>query len=326
MKNGGLTTIALVSLMLFSVFAVAPVSAELICPSGMVSYWKFDKGAGSTAFDSVGTNHGTIYGATWTTGIVDGALNFDGSDDYVNIPHKQKLGWGFGDGSTWDNIVGTTSIITDDTWHHIAGTFDGNELRVYVDGNLEAIKITTGTIATNTRAVNIGASWGGGTWQRFFKGLVDEVAIYNRALSPEEIQQHYENGLNGLGYCEVAVCLGTCCNDSECTDSFATDITCKECCIAMGKYWKPNKDAACFGTDEPFDLCLNWCPQCCNGIDDDNDEKADYPLDKQCTCGLDPSETDPLPPVPELSTIILSSIGLLVLAGYVVLRRKNGQR
>jgi hypothetical protein len=259
MKKRELITIALVSLMLFSVFAAAPVSAELVCPSGMVSYWMFDEGSGTTAYDeSAYNNDGTIYGASGTTGISGSALSFDGVDDYVNIPHseslnqtdaitvefwvkaasvqptpdqhfliidkshgwvdytgwlfqsdwgKQKLLWGFGDGSTWDNLVVTTSIITDDTWHHIAGTFDGNEISVYVDGNLEAIKITTGTIATNTRAVNIGASWGGGTLKRFFKGLVDEVAIYNRALSPEEIQQHYENGLSGWGYCEVAVTI-----------------------------------------------------------------------------------------------------------------------
>jgi len=51
----------------------------------MISYWKFDKGSGNIAGDCVNGNHGTIYGATWTTGIVNGALSFDGSDDYVAV-------------------------------------------------------------------------------------------------------------------------------------------------------------------------------------------------------------------------------------------------
>lgn len=54
-------------------------------PTGIVSYWKFDAGGGTTAYDSVGTNHGTLVnGPAWTTeGQVNGALSFDGVDDYV---------------------------------------------------------------------------------------------------------------------------------------------------------------------------------------------------------------------------------------------------
>lgn len=55
--------------------------------SGLVGYWNFDEGSGSTAGDSAGNgNSGTISGATWTTGKVgSGALNFTGSN-YVSIP------------------------------------------------------------------------------------------------------------------------------------------------------------------------------------------------------------------------------------------------
>ncbi|MHC4362930.1 MAG: S8 family serine peptidase, partial [Planctomycetota bacterium] len=45
-----------------------------------IAHWKFDEGDGSTAYDSAGTNHGTIYGAQWTTGQIGGALDFDGDD------------------------------------------------------------------------------------------------------------------------------------------------------------------------------------------------------------------------------------------------------
>ena len=59
----------------------------------LVGHWKFDTGSGSTAYDSAGTNDGTIYGDTfWTTGQVgDSALDFDGSDDYVVIADDDSL-------------------------------------------------------------------------------------------------------------------------------------------------------------------------------------------------------------------------------------------
>jgi len=53
--------------------------------TGLVGYWKFDEGSGTTASDSSGNNnHGTLVnGPTWTTGKVGQALEFDGGDDIV---------------------------------------------------------------------------------------------------------------------------------------------------------------------------------------------------------------------------------------------------
>jgi len=56
-----------------------------------ISHWKFDEGEGDIAYDSVGSNHGTIYGATWTTGQINGALDFDGVDDYVNLENSSSI-------------------------------------------------------------------------------------------------------------------------------------------------------------------------------------------------------------------------------------------
>jgi hypothetical protein len=53
---------------------------------GLVAYWSFDEGSGNIAYDSSGNgNHGTIYGAKWTSGKFGQALSFDGVDDYVRI-------------------------------------------------------------------------------------------------------------------------------------------------------------------------------------------------------------------------------------------------
>ena len=54
---------------------------------GLVAHWGFDEGSGSIIGDSsVYGNNGTIYGAIWTTGVIGGALEFDGIDDFVQIP------------------------------------------------------------------------------------------------------------------------------------------------------------------------------------------------------------------------------------------------
>jgi len=112
------------------------------------------------------------------------------------------------------------------------------------------------------------------------------------------------------------LCLGTCCNDSGCSDQYATDMTCADC-IALGKYWHPNKDTACFGDTVPSDPCLDWCPECCDCANNDTDSDTDYPADEQCTCGLDPSETTPLDPIPELATFALIGVGLMLVVGLM---------
>ncbi|MHC4736861.1 MAG: right-handed parallel beta-helix repeat-containing protein, partial [Planctomycetota bacterium] len=58
---------------------------------GPIAYWKFDETSGTTAYDSAGNNHGTVYGAQWTTGQVGGALSFDGADDYAGIAGDESL-------------------------------------------------------------------------------------------------------------------------------------------------------------------------------------------------------------------------------------------
>jgi len=59
------------------------------------AYWKFDECEGNTAYDSSGHGYdGTIYGATWTGGILGCALDFDGVDDYVDFDNH-SVGLGF---------------------------------------------------------------------------------------------------------------------------------------------------------------------------------------------------------------------------------------
>ena len=130
--------------------------------------------------------------------------------------------------------------------------------------------------------------------------------------------------INGTFTCgELQSCLGTCCNDAACSEIHGTDMSCKDCLDLGNKYWHPNKDSACFDGASMPDLYLNYCPECTDGTDNDLDSNIDFPSDLQCTCGLDPSEVNPLPPIPEASSLILLSTGLCALLLVVRLQRKK---
>jgi hypothetical protein len=72
------------------------------------------------------------------------------------------------------------------TWTHLAATFDGTQLKLYVNGTLEQTTVYAGTVLTSNHPLGIG---GNGYWlNENFPGRIDEVRIYNRALSQSEIQ------------------------------------------------------------------------------------------------------------------------------------------
>ena len=89
--------------------------------SGLVGYWKFDEGSGTTAYDSSGNNnHGTLYnGPTWTQGKVGGALSFDGVDDYVNCGNSTSLQPTSITFGGWLYLYGWLDKITSYGSHHI---------------------------------------------------------------------------------------------------------------------------------------------------------------------------------------------------------------
>ncbi len=72
-----------------------------------------------------------------------------------------------------------------DVWHHIAGTYDGNELKLYIDGGLEKTLGYTGSINMSAYNVNIGRN--SMIPDRLYGGMIDDVRIYNYALTDDEI-------------------------------------------------------------------------------------------------------------------------------------------
>jgi len=76
-------------------------------------------------------------------------------------------------------------------WYHVTGVYDGNNVRIYVDGMLEGETPLQGTVKSNSDPLTIGSHTGGSG--EYFDGMVDDVRIYNRALSESEILALYHD-------------------------------------------------------------------------------------------------------------------------------------
>ena len=78
-----------------------------------------------------------------------------------------------------------TAPVALNAWTHLASTYDGSVLRLFVNGVQVSTRALAGPIAASTGALRIG---GNAVWPEWFQGLIDEVRVYNRALTPAEIQ------------------------------------------------------------------------------------------------------------------------------------------
>ena len=70
------------------------------------------------------------------------------------------------------------------TWSHLAATYDGSNIRLYLNGTLVRTVAATGNMTASTGALRIG---GNSIWGEYFAGLIDEAHVYNRALSAAEV-------------------------------------------------------------------------------------------------------------------------------------------
>ncbi|WP_218136248.1 LamG-like jellyroll fold domain-containing protein [Nonomuraea jiangxiensis] len=81
--------------------------------------------------------------------------------------------------------LGAPAQLPLNTWSHLAATYDGSALRLYVNGIQVAQTARTGNIRADNAPLRIG---GNSVWGEYFSGLIDEVRVYNRALTPAQIQ------------------------------------------------------------------------------------------------------------------------------------------
>jgi PKD repeat protein len=173
-------------------------------------------------------NHGTLSGATRVTGKFGRALSFNGSNNWVTVKDSASLdassgltleAWVYPKTSTSGRtvilkekaggavynlyssedanlplssvyvggyrVISSKSQLPLNQWSHLAATYNGQYLRLYVNGVEVANRPQTGPIQTSGGALRIG---GNSIWGEWFSGSIDEVRIYNRALTASEVQ------------------------------------------------------------------------------------------------------------------------------------------
>ena len=97
-------------------------------------------------------------------------------------------------------VVRSTYDLPAREWYHLVGVYDGSNLHLYINGVENRVAPQSGSLVSGTQPFWMGRYCGGLDW--CYSGKVDEVAVYSQALTPAEIQQHYQNGLAGESYCE----------------------------------------------------------------------------------------------------------------------------
>ena len=105
-------------------------------------------------------------------------------------------------------------IFSINNWYHVVLTYNGSQMRLYSNGILDGSPVSkTGNLARNNKILIVGSGWNGPTPNAFpFDGEIDEVAIYNRSLSAQEISEHYMRGALRLNLsvrsCDDGSCSG----------------------------------------------------------------------------------------------------------------------
>jgi hypothetical protein len=201
--------------------------------NGLVGLWSFNGYdiSGNVAYDRSGSgNNGTITGATVTQGKVGQALKSVSSSQYVTVPAfgttldtdyltvsswvkidsnvawagfmqrddgASDRAWGFGTGPSGANLYAfvkadsisscSGGLVNTGGWHFITLTYNGNQIKLYVDGNLTSGNCpNTGVLNKPNQVIQVGGL--------DLNESFDEVRVYNRALSADEVKQLYNLG------------------------------------------------------------------------------------------------------------------------------------
>jgi len=110
-------------------------------------------------------------------------------------PNNCRLGFQFNgdpEGSRW---VTVKQNLTPGEWYHIVGTFDGTDIKCYLNGALKDTNQISGIKSSNAKLFIAKEGW-----HNYFHGLIDEVRIWNRALSEEEIKASYSTNPHSLSH------------------------------------------------------------------------------------------------------------------------------
>lgn len=206
--------------------ALGPIGSGPAAPcvsNGLVGHWKLDENNGTTAADSSGNgNDGTLVdmnpGTDWVSGKIGGGLHLDGTNDFVNIgdlgiftettiafwmdmsnSHVWPVATEFAQGLIMDwnkyryrgfGVDKEKTFTFNGSWNHVALTVDDSNIRFYVDViNIHTVSKNSGSDSFD--AVVLGQRGDDTEW---FEGTLDDVRIYNRALTAQEVSDLYNGG------------------------------------------------------------------------------------------------------------------------------------
>lgn len=230
--------------MFFSMSGTA-LGAVIMAPSntGLIGYWSFNDGNGTKLGDYSGNgNSGTMVNMAepptstsgWGYGKMGFGLNFDTTNDYVNLgvnaisqrtnlplsvsswikwngvngqyqriisrenhfqlsldTNTNRLLFGMGNGvSGWNSLVnfGSTAVIPVGTWVFVTAVYNGTAVQGYINGVAVGSPITS-TMISNNNSLIVSQNSGVGA----FNGAIDEIRIYNKALSASEVSSLFSS-------------------------------------------------------------------------------------------------------------------------------------
>jgi hypothetical protein len=205
MRNPG---IGLTAAFLMLCLYVVPQAAE---DPSLVLYFDFEDGEGDTVEDrSMYGNHGNIQGnAIWANGKYGAGLEID-KTSFVLVPDCDEFkitdeltlacwakcsafapeAW---QGNSLDFLVCRWNWELGQ-WYNIVSVFDGSKVKIYVDGEEKGSADHAGNIFAGEGPIIIGDNNLGSATDYHFVGVIDEVAVYNRALGQVEIKRAMESG------------------------------------------------------------------------------------------------------------------------------------
>jgi len=230
---------SLLSLMLVLVLVNGVNAFDALNDPSLIAWWGFDEGTGTLAADGSGNgNNGTIHGAAvWVPGVHGEALALNGTDTYVSTEFSllndldafTVAGWvsavntssyaglfgqndllEFGFTSENGSGVGTWMLgngwaylgaaypFSYPSWHHVAMTGDATRVVIYIDGQAQASDEGGMVSGTSTFTFSIGGFVFNDILDSI-DGELDDVWVYSRALTQEEIQTLMK-GVGGPGF------------------------------------------------------------------------------------------------------------------------------
>ena len=124
----------------------------------------------------------TIKASGWSTAIMKEQSGEFCYVLYAGSPANQPNAYVYINGE--QGFAGPSGLAVN-AWSHLTATYDGTTLRLYVNGVLASTTAVSGAMAASSGVLRLG---GNSVWGEWFSGLIDEVRVYNRALSQSEIQ------------------------------------------------------------------------------------------------------------------------------------------